>query len=153
VTVHELALLSCSVGLVRLRIICSAGFYVRSLAHDLGLALGCGAHLAALRRTKAGTFSVEQAATLAAIEAEGTEAAGRLMPPDELLGHMPAVRLSEEGTRRATHGNVVGPAHLTAVPAVNLQPARVRLIDPLGRLVAVADRLGDGSLHPVVVLV
>jgi tRNA pseudouridine55 synthase len=153
VTVHELALLSRSGDLVRLRVVCSAGFYIRSLAHDLGLALGCGGHLAALRRTKAGAFCVEQGAPLATIEAEQANARARLVSPDVLLGHMPAVRLSEDGTRRVTHGNFVGPSHLTdeAPPIVNA--ARVRLIDPAGRLLAVAERLGDGSLHPVVVLV
>ena len=95
---------------------------------------------------------MEQGAPLATIEAEGVNAGARLMSPEVLLGHMPAVRLSEDGTRRVTHGNIVGPSHLTDAAAI-VEAARVRLIDPAGRLVAVAERLGDGSLHPVVVLV
>ena len=96
---------------------------------------------------------MEQGAPLATIEADEANARARLVSPDVLLGHLPAGRLSEDGTRRVTHGNIVGPSHLTdGAPAIGAA-WRVRLIDPAGRLVAVAERLGDGSLHPVVVLV
>jgi tRNA pseudouridine55 synthase len=153
VTVHNLELVSQIDDVVRLRVLCSAGFYVRSLAHDLGVALGCGAHLAGLRRIRAGAFSVDQATVLSTIEQERAEAAARLVPSDVLLGHLPALRLSEEGTRRATHGNLVGPAHVTDASANVGTADRLRLLDPSGHLVAIAERLGDGSLHPVVVLV
>jgi len=153
VTVHDLELVSQIDDVVRLRVLCSAGFYVRSLAHDLGVALGCGAHLAGLRRIRAGAFSVDQATVLSTIEQERAEAAARLVPSDVLLGHLPALRLSEEGTRRATHGNLVGPAHVTDASANVGTADRLRLLDPSGHLVAIAERLGDGSLHPVVVLV
>jgi len=153
VTVHDLELVSRTDDVVRLRVLCSAGFYVRSLAHDLGVALGCGAHLAGLRRTKAGVFSVEQATALATIEHEGAEVAARLLPSETLLAHLPGLRLSEDGARRAAHGNLIGPAHLTEVSGTADGAERLRLLDPGGRLVAVAERQGDGSLHPVVVLV
>jgi len=153
VTVHDLELVSQIDDVVRLRVLCSAGFYVRSLAHDLGVALGCGAHLAGLRRIRTGAFSVDQATVLSTIEQERAEAAARLVPSDVLLGHLPALRLSEEGTRRATHGNLVGPAHVTDASANVGTADRLRLLDPSGHLVAIAERLGDGSLHPVVVLV
>jgi tRNA pseudouridine55 synthase len=55
------------------RVICSKGFYVRTYAHDIGLELGCGGHLSALRRTKSGRFSVEQAITVQDIRSLGRE--------------------------------------------------------------------------------
>jgi tRNA pseudouridine55 synthase len=153
VTVHDLELVSRTDDVVRLRVLCSAGFYVRSLAHDLGVALGCGAHLAALRRTRAGAFSVDQATALSTIEADRVEAAARLLPGETLLGHLPGLRLSEEGARRAAHGNLIDPAHLADASATVGSAHRLRLLDAGGRLVAVAERQGNGSLHPVVVLV
>jgi tRNA pseudouridine55 synthase len=153
VTVHRLERLEGAEGLVRLRVLCSAGFYVRSLAHDLGRALGCGAHLAALCRTRVGAFSIEEACSLAAIEADGPGAGDRLLPLDRLVGDMPALRLSEEGVRRAGHGNAVSPRHLTQGGLPDPGQPRVRLIDPVGRLVAIAAHGADGLLHPVVVLV
>ena len=59
---------------------CSSGFYVRTLAHDLGQRLGCGAHLAALRRTRAGSFTLDDAVPLEALEAEGAAARGAAHP-------------------------------------------------------------------------
>ena len=80
VTVHRLTLLSYANGLAQLRVHCSAGFYVRSLAHDLGARLGCGAHLESLRRTRAGSFDESAAVPLAEVESEGPDAARRLVP-------------------------------------------------------------------------
>ena len=164
-------------GLVRLRVAASAGFYVRSLAHDLGQALGCGAHLEALRRTRAGQFRVEDAATLDTLQAAGPAAAARILPVDALLGHLPAVSLTDEGVRRAAHGNSLGRGHLKggcplfrqhsfsfaqeiggSQPNINdLQPEKgtapfFRVLDAGGETMAVAEWRPDGLLHPIVVL-
>ena len=128
-------------GLLRLRVAASAGFYVRSLAHDIGQVLGCGAHLEALRRTRVGRFRAEDGLTLDRVEAEGT---ARLTSPNDLLGHMPAVTLTEDGARRVSHGN---PIRETGSGA-----ERVRLLDPAGGLLAIAERRAGGLLQPVVVL-
>jgi tRNA pseudouridine55 synthase len=135
--------------LVRLRVVSSPGFYVRSLAHDLGQALGCGAHLEALRRIRAGRFRVDEALTLDRVEAEG---AGALVTMNTLLADMPPVRLSVEGLRRASHGNDLGPTHVARPDASGSESARVRLLDDAGEVVAVAERRADGLLHPLVVL-
>ena len=74
VSVRTLDLVSLSDGLATLRIVSSSGFYVRSLAHDLGQRLGCGAHLESLRRTRAGEFRVDQATPLDVVRGEGIEA-------------------------------------------------------------------------------
>jgi tRNA pseudouridine55 synthase len=128
-------------GLLRLRVAASAGFYVRSLAHDIGQVLGCGAHLEALRRTRVGRFQAEDGLTLDRVESEGT---ARLTSPNDLLGHMPAVTLTEESARRVFHGNPIRDPASAA--------DRVRLLDPTGALLAIAEPRSGGLLQPVVVL-
>jgi tRNA pseudouridine55 synthase len=109
VTVHELLLRDFSATEVRLSVLCSKGFFVRALAHDLGEALGCGAHLEALRRTKTGPFTLSQAIPLERLEAQvqegGPEAiAGRLVSMDEALGELPELTLGEAEARKVLHG-------------------------------------------------
>ena len=152
VTVHQLSLLGFDEGLVRLRLTVSAGFYVRSLAHELGEKLGCGAHLEALRRTAAGAFGLDGAVTLDQLEAEGTDADGRLIPMERLLPEIPGVRLNERGTSRVSHGAWVGPAEFVH-EGQPISEGKVRLLDDDGRLLAIANASGDGLLHPAVVLV
>ena len=166
VTVRELHLLESSdighrtsdIGagdLLRLRVAAGAGFYVRSLAHDIGQALGCGAHLETLRRTRVGRFVVDDALTLDRLEAEGAAA---LVPLNDLLGEMPSATLTSEGQRRAMHGNPLA-AHHTKNGGTHSFSQKtvgatvfVRLLDADGTLVAVAETRPDGLLHPVVVL-
>ena len=152
VTVHELSLLGVDDGLVRLRLTVSAGFYVRSLAHELGEQLGCGAHLEALRRTAAGAFGLDGALPMDQMEAEGTAAERHLIPMERLLPEIPGVRLNERGTTRVSHGNWVGPAEF-AHGGAPVSEGKVRLLDDAGRLLAIANASQDGLLHPAVVLV
>jgi tRNA pseudouridine55 synthase len=152
VTVRTLELLSYSDGLAWLRVVCSSGFYVRSLAHDLGQRVGAGAHLEALRRTRAGQYGLEQATALDVVEREGEAAVRRLVAMDRMLSSLPQAILSPEGLRRVTHGNAVGPACVVTghVPP----PGRhVRLLDEAGSLVAVAESGPGELLRPVVVVV
>jgi tRNA pseudouridine55 synthase len=150
VVVREIRCVGFSAGALALRVSASAGFYVRALARDLGARLGCGAHLASLRRTSLGPFDLSGAVTLDEAERLGRDVASRLLTPAEALPHLAAVRVTDQGRRRVAHGNSVGPEHLgTDVPL----PAgpRVRVLGPAGDLLAVADVRG-GALHPVVVL-
>jgi len=157
VTVRELDLLTAGSPtsafavpcLVRLRIVCSAGFYVRSLAHDLGAALGCGGHLEALRRTRAGRFRVDDAVTLDALEATGP---GRMISVNDLLGEMPEVRLTAEGLRRAGNGNTLAPGHLASPSGHFRSGDRARVLDASGEVLTVAEYRADGLLHPLLVL-
>jgi tRNA pseudouridine55 synthase len=155
VTVHQLEALDATAEMIRLRLVCSSGFYVRTLAHELGERLGCGAYLSGLRRTRAGAFTLSQAVPLATIEAEGFDGASHLAAIDSLLEELPAVVLDEKGTRRASHGNAVTLGHLTgsgaAVAAV--PGSRVRLLDQAGRLLAIAEWQAGALLHPAIVLV
>lgn len=157
VTVSELRLTGLEGGLAQLSVTASAGFYVRSLAHELGALLGCGAHLEALRRTRAGSFALAEAVPLETVEAEGNRAAERLIPLEGLLAELPAVRLSEHGARRASHGNDIGVEDLAqsaqAAVAVATLDGRVRLLDEAGHLLAIARQGAGGALRPAIVLV
>jgi tRNA pseudouridine55 synthase len=152
VSAHQLTLESLDADVVRISIRCSAGFYVRTLAHAVGERLGVGGHLEALRRTASGGFSIDEAIPLDVIEREGHAARGRLLPLSGVLTHMPAATLTEAGADRAGHGRLLSAGDFTALPAGGV-PGPVRLIGPDGRLVAIA-RPGSaaGSLHPFVVM-
>lgn len=151
VTVRSLTLEGYEAGLGELRVVCTAGFYVRSLAHALGEALGCGAHLETLRRTRVGDFHLGHAMPLEEIERLGPSAATRLVPMPSLLRSMPSVVANDAGARRAAHGNEIGPEHLSAPAAV--AAGRVRVFDREGTLLGIAEPAAGGFLRPVVVLV
>ena len=154
VTVEALTVLSIDGPRVRCRIVCSSGFYIRSLAHDLGDALGCGGCLETLRRERHGPFNLQAAVPLAQMVEKSAWVATQFVPMGSLLPSIPAVVVSDQGARRAAHGNPLRGADI--VPAAGLplpNTGRVRGLDERGRLLAVADRRGDGTLHPKIVLV
>ena len=152
VTVRTLEPLGQAGDCLQLRITATAGFYVRALARDLGERLGCGAHLAALRRTGSGTFRLAGALALEEAERLGLGLSERLIAPADALPELPAMELTEAGLVRAAHGNWITPEHLA--PGSRVVPpgaVKVRLLGAGGRLVALAEARG-GALHPVVVL-
>ncbi len=105
VTIRAVELLECAPPRVMLDIRCSAGTYIRTLAQDIGAALGCGAHLTALTRTAAGGFALDAAHTLdelAALDIAGRRAL--LLPPDCLVAHLPAVQLDETAAAALLQG-------------------------------------------------
>jgi tRNA pseudouridine55 synthase len=149
VTVHALELLACDGAEARLRVTASAGFYVRSLAHDLGRALGCGAHLTSLRRTRSGSFSLDGAVTAETLVRSPEAARAQMLPMVSLVPDLPIVAVSADGLGRLKHGRELTPSHVAGpLPG----PAeRCRLVDSAGALVAVGEIRG-GFLHPLVVL-
>lgn len=150
VVVTGLELLDYAGGLATVRVTASAGFYVRSLAHDLGRALGCGGHLASLRRTRSGVFTLDDAVPLSDLLDGRQGAAERIVPMDRLLPDLPAARLTASGAKRAGHGNPVSPVDI-AEPGP--RGVRVRLLAPDGRLLGLGEPRPGGLLQPVVVLV
>jgi tRNA pseudouridine55 synthase len=182
VTAHRIDVLHAEDDEVTLRLDCSAGFYVRSLAQDLGERLGTGGHVKSLRRTRSGAFGLGQALSLETAEREPAQAAASLLPMAEALPELPAITLSPEGVRRVRHGRDVGPAEFASVrddatpgreiPGAGIsggtrrglpgpdgggrivRPAtRMRLIDVEGILVAIGEPAGtSGLLHPLIVL-
>ena len=138
---------------------CSAGTYVRSLAHDLGEILGCGAHLDTLRRTSVGPYTLRDAVTLDRVEqaAARGEAAALILPLERLLPETPAAVVSPEAESRVRNGSPLDPAHLAPPsPAGSLFPAEarlVRLFSASGRLLALARPSPEGDrLLPFLVL-
>ncbi len=157
VTAYAIELLDVAEDRVRIAVRCSAGFYIRSLASDLGAALGTGAHLTALRRTEAAGVGLDRAVPLDRIEAG--EGASALVPIDQMLTEFPAVSLTEGGVAHVRFGRRIGPADATAGFPAALAAASsaaspvVRLIGPSGQLVAMAGASDTpGLLHPAVVL-
>lgn len=138
VTIHELELIAAGEATAMLRVRCSKGTYVRTLAEDIGAALGCGAHLTALRRTVVGDLTLAGAVTLEQIAAqeEGARAA-LLQPVDSLLQSLPAVELDASSAARFRHGN--------PVPGSGEGLHRVYAD---GLLCGVARADGAGLLHP-----
>jgi tRNA pseudouridine55 synthase len=150
VRVEALDVLSVDGPLVRLRLVSSAGFYVRALAQDLGERLGTGATLEGLRRLRSGAFGLADAVTLDAVVR--SEAGSRVLPLDALLTDWPAAVLTAEGVDWVAHGRAVGPGQCVGpLPARSGTP--VRLVGPDGSLLAVGEPGPGGVLHPAVVLV
>ncbi|WP_070106516.1 tRNA pseudouridine(55) synthase TruB [Burkholderia plantarii] len=148
VTIHALELLACELPDVTFRVTCSKGTYVRTLAEDIGEALGCGAHLVALRRTGVGALTLEHAVTLDALsDAEAAERDGWLQPVDALLSTFPPVRLDADEAKRFRHGQRLRLAAAPETGADDEAGARVRVYDEAGQLLGVA-RLLDGVLAP-----
>lgn len=149
VVVHDLSLTAFDGDTASLRMTVSSGFYVRSLVHGLGQAVGTGAVMTALRRTASGRFNLAQAVSVETLAA-GTPAdvAARVIPPGELLPDVPALVLDAGTVRRARCG-----ADVPCPSGWALTPGLVRLLDEQGGLVGLAIPAGRaGFLHPSVVL-
>jgi tRNA pseudouridine55 synthase len=137
VTIKGLNLIGVEGSEVEFGLVCTAGTYARSLAHDIGLDYGCGAHLVRLCRTRSGEFSIEDAVSLS----DGSNFysreffLSRIIPLRSLLSEVPALVLSEGDKNKVIHGmdlNVLTGAW---------EAAEYRLLDQSGELIALVDRL------------
>ena len=141
VFIHELVLLDHTGDRCRLRVCCSKGTYVRTLATDLGELLGCGAHLTALRRTAVGSLRLAGAVTLEQIAAQAEGQRGELLlAPDALLQSLPVVELDALAMARFMHGNPV-------VIDASVLPGKCRVYGG-GRLLGVGDVDAPGEVKP-----
>ncbi len=105
ITIHELKILDYQSPFLRIHVRCSKGTYIRTLGEDLGLALGCGAHLSELRRTAVGSLRVTNAITLAALTQESEDLrAQHLQSVDALIVNCPKIMLNEQLATRFMHG-------------------------------------------------
>lgn len=136
---------------VSVRVVCSAGTYVRSLAESSGERLGVGAHLAELRRTRAGRFMIEDAITLDRLHdiAQSGSIAQALISPDAALAHLPFLNLDLDGARSVRHGIDMQTEDAHASDWSDGQPIRLR--DVNGQLIAVGIYQKD-VIHPKVVI-
>lgn len=140
VRIHVLELVEAVGNTLRIRVDCSKGTYIRTLAVDIGRALGCGAHLVALRRTRIGPFDVAEAVTLGALEAADMDGrTGFLRASDLLVQHLPGLKLDGEQSRAIRHGRVLD----VAKGDVGL----VRLYHD-NRFVGLGELQPDGKLSP-----
>lgn len=140
VTIRALEMVECTPPRVVLDVQCSAGTYIRTLAQDIGTALGCGAHLTALTRTAAGGFSLRQAHTLAALEAlDPDQRASLLLPTDCLVAHLPALQLDQDDATAVCQGR--------SVPCPGDHAGPIRLYTAANRFLGLANREA-GQLIP-----
>ena len=117
VTIRSLDMVECAPPRVVLDVQCSAGTYIRTLAQDIGAALGCGAHLTALTRLGSGGFKLEQAHSLAELEAlDPAQRHALLLPADCLVAHLPALQLDDAEAEALRQGRSI--AHVAAEPGL-----------------------------------
>ena len=109
VRIHEIELLECEMPEFSIRVRCSKGTYIRTLAEDIGTFLGCGAHLSGLRRTLTGPLTLESAYSLESLALlDETQRLEVLQPADCLLQDLPACRIDDQAARRLIQGQFVG---------------------------------------------
>jgi len=150
VVVHELKLEEIAGSEARLVVHCSAGTYLRSIAHELGQAMRCGAHLSALRRTRSGDFAIEQARTISELEtlAAGNRLEEALISAGDLLPGFPSVIVDP-----ATAGQVRQGRDFHVSPFRVTQGTRyVKALSGDGDLLAIGEAKLPNIYHPVVVL-
>jgi tRNA pseudouridine55 synthase len=164
VTIHELEAVRLDGALMRhnedqtcdmkVRVLCSAGTYIRTLAEAIGERLGVAAHLAALRRTRAGDFKIEEAMSLDELKSRaeaGGDVRDFLLPLDAALSGLPFVHLTADEARRALHGIALRLEAGTQSTWLAGEPVRMRDAD--GHLIAVGFYdAASRSLRPRVVL-
>jgi len=150
VHVYELKLVSIVGQQARLWARCSAGTYMRSIAHELGQSMGCGAHLMSLRRLQAGDFSIEQARTIPELETLAAEGrlAEALIPAASLLPAFPAVVIDA-----ATAGLIRQGRDFPVSPfRIELGTRYVKAVSTEGELLAIGEAKLPHVYHPLVVL-
>jgi tRNA pseudouridine55 synthase len=138
VTIFSLEIESLKNDLLTINVHCSGGTYIRTLAEDIGKALGCGAHLIALERTASGPFSITQSVSLEMLESWSQEARmALLLAPDVLVAHLPRLDLDAAAAQQLTQGkHIHTPADLTG-------PGMVRVYAPWGFLGLASSKSGE----------
>ncbi len=149
VTVHEFRILGAEADRLTVRVRCGPGTYVRSLAHDLGAAVGVGAHLESLRRHASGSFTLASAITLedaAQLAAEG-RLREKLVPAADLLPGIPAEIVDETLIRNIREGR-----DFNASPFLNTgNSTLLKAVSRAGELIAIGERKLHRLYHPVIV--
>ena len=168
IEVYDFRVTEVSGSLAKFSIECAAGTYIRSLAHDMGATLGCGAHLAEIVRTAVGEFTLDQATKLEDLERAAKEGdlARYVIPLERLLPELPSVTvlpLLEKSVRHGAKFNVqlaqIQPGRVSAAQGATAElnsgewkPARLRVFSQQERLIAIAEAIVPRTYQPVVVL-
>lgn len=150
ISIYDLTLMAVEGPVARLRAHCSGGTYMRSLAHDLGQAMGCGAHLESLRRMASAEFEIADARTLEQLQslAANERLVDAIVPASKMLPRMPEVYVDDVTVTHIRHGR--------NFPASPFRPEAasryVKALSRLGDLVAIGEAVLPNLYHPVVVL-
>lgn len=168
VEVFEFQLKEIEGPLARFTVECGSGTYIRSLAHDLGKALGTGAHIAEIARTAVGEFTLDQASTLGELTeaAQSRRLVERIVPLDKLLPELPRATVLPIVEKRVKHGakfnlpisqvqpgqQIVAQGAPSELNAGEWQPARLRVFNQQQRLIAIAEPVVPRTYQPVLVL-
>jgi tRNA pseudouridine55 synthase len=167
VELYEYRLTGIDGSMARFSIECSSGTYIRSLAHDMGEKLGCGAHLAEITRTAVGEFSLEQAITIEEL-AEAARAGrfqGRLIALENLLPNYPSTSVLPVLEKKVRHGGkfnvapaqlqlrqtVLPPGATTQLDSEASPPPRLRVFNQHNKLIAIAEAVVPRTYQPIVV--
>jgi tRNA pseudouridine55 synthase len=150
VHIYELTVLGIDGPRVKLRAHCSGGTYMRSIAHDLGLAVGCGAHLQELRRIASGEFEIGHARTLEQLQqlAADERLVDALVPASTLLPGFPSVFVDDVTVRNVRNGRNFPASPFRSQPGAKF----VKAVTRTGDLVAIGEAVLPNLYHPVVVL-
>lgn len=150
VTVHCLELHAFEPPKLQIAVCCSAGTYIRSIAHDLGQALGCGALLSALRRTHVNDISVENARTIPDLTelAKDKRLEEAVIPTGQMLPHLPATFVDEAVEKQIRNGREFRTSPFVVPPA----SPTVRVLGNDGNLIALGELVYPNVYHPKVVL-
>jgi tRNA pseudouridine55 synthase len=167
VEIYEYRLTEAAGAIARFSIECSSGTYIRSLAHDMGQKLGCGAHLAEICRTAVGEFSLEQAIGLEELAAANSEGkfASCVIPLENLLANFPRTNVLPVLEKKIRHGgkfNVMPsqlqpgrvelpPGATTELETEAAQPPRLRVFSQENKLIAIAEAVVPRTYQPIVV--
>jgi tRNA pseudouridine55 synthase len=168
VEVYEFRIEEVAGSLAKCSIECAAGTYIRSLAHEMGAALGCGAHLAEIVRTAVGEFTFDQAVKLEEFERAASEGdpARYVLPLERLLPELPSFTVLPVLERRVRHGakfNVplaqIRPGRVSIAQGATAEldsgeskPPRLRVLSQQNRLIAIAEAVVPRTYQPIVVL-
>jgi tRNA pseudouridine55 synthase len=154
-------------SIARFVVECSAGTYIRALAQEMGEKLGCGAHLAEIRRTAVGEFSIDQAISLEELtaDAQAGRLASRIIPLEGLLQNFPLINVLPVVEKRVRNGgrfditvSQIQPGRVQFVPGATAQldggeaqPPRLRVFSQQGKLLAIAEAVVLRTYQPIVV--
>ena len=165
VQIHAAELLDLTVDTIQVRIHCGAGTYVRTLAHDLGAALGCPAHLAGLRRTRSGGFSLDDAMAWEEIEeVEKTNLGAleqRILPAADMVPDWPTAVVGQDGADAVANGRILEASWIVdrrpgastgRFGASDGSDSWVRVVDRQGTMIAAGELVAGGLVQPRIVL-
>jgi tRNA pseudouridine55 synthase len=147
VEIKEIIIENLDVPFVELKVSCSKGTYIRSLAHDLGQKLGCGAYLFSLRRTRVGPFGLEDALSpgkIAEVKKEG-RIGEALIPIEEALAHLPSVAVAEDSVQRIQQGAPLVSSSVSSLGGSFEQDQSISVTDQQGRIIAIGKALSSSE--------